>query len=74
MKYEIDQDGVKHMPKPLCTYSDHSYPSYSIQQMKSAMYQRDELLEALKLIESQAVIVGVNECSRIAKDAIAKCK
>lgn len=49
MTYEFDQDGIKHMPKPLCTYADHSYPAYTKEQMRLVIDQRDELLAALKV-------------------------
>jgi hypothetical protein len=48
IKKHIDIDGIEHMPRPLCTYSDHSYPSYSKLQFLELMRQRDDLFFALK--------------------------
>lgn len=37
---------------------------------KEAREEIERLRGALRMIESQAVLIGVNECSRLAKDAL----
>ncbi len=71
------EDIKSNLPKPDCTFADHSYPAYSRKIVADLIAQRDELLSALKMCAAVCSGDALSKSELIralemAKSAIAK--